>query len=128
MQILQGEVFRREEWFLEHLGGYGSDVRGCPEATSDAIKFARLAGKDRVFKKEIKIKRTQALVTDDLKISPQQNVKRLIHESEIESQKPNIPSNAGASSYDQAYHFCSKHKTQVHWKRTASYIIYTTRW
>ena len=71
--------------FLSHLGGYSSETKACDEVNSDANKFASAESQKKNRTKSIKLQRTNAIISDDLKDSPEQLVKKIIEIKEEKS-------------------------------------------
>ena len=71
--------------FLSHLGGYSSETKACDEVNSDAKKFASAESQKKNRTKSIKLQRTNAIISDDLKDSPEQQVRKMIEIKEEKS-------------------------------------------
>ena len=69
--------------FLGHLGGYG-EAKPCDEVNSDAKNFALAESQKKIRTKSIKLERTNAIISDDLKDSPEQQVRKMM---EIKEEK-----------------------------------------
>ena len=71
--------------FLSHLGGYSTEAKECPAVNIDARDFALQEHDALISKKEIKSERTKAVVTDDMKLSPQEHVKKMVSLDQTDS-------------------------------------------
>ena len=68
--------------FLGHLGCYSNEIKPCGKATSDAEKFAVFEMKKKRLHQSIRTERTKAIIDDDMKLSPEAQVRKMMQQDD----------------------------------------------